>query len=180
MIASAGLKVTTPSDLEIVMTRDFAAPRALVWDAMTKPELLRTWMFTPPGWSWATCEMDVRVGGNYRWEWNGPDGTVALKIWGVHREVTPPAKLVHTQRMEMGPGAGACATECATDCAGDAAWELLASIELTEERGRTRLRMTLKFPSNEARDGALASGMEQGVSAGYDALDRLLAEEARR
>lgn len=176
MFASAGLKVTTPSDLEIVMIRDFAAPRTLVWDAMTRPELLRKWMFTPPGWSWATCEMDVRVGGKYRWEWNGPDGTVALKIWGVHREVTPPAKIVHTEMMEMGAGAEG----CSPGCEGGSAWELLASIELTEEQGRTRLRMTLKFPSKEARDGALASGMEQGVSAGYDTLDRMFAEQTRR
>jgi uncharacterized protein YndB with AHSA1/START domain len=163
------LKVTTPSDHEIVMTRSFNAPRELVWDAMTTPDLVKRWMFTPPGWTWSVCEMDVRVGGNYRWEWNGPDGRMGLAIWGVHREVQAPAKLVHSERMEMGPGAGECG-------GGEAAepWELLATLELTERDGQTHLRMTLLFPNKEARDMALASGMEHGVSAGYDTLDSIL------
>ncbi len=168
----AGLQVTTPSDLEIVMTRSFNAPRRLLWDAITKPDLVRRWMFTPPGWTWARCEMDVRVGGRFHWAWNAPDGTLALTITGVHREVTPPSKIVHTEHMEMGPGAGPCGPE-----GGDAApWELLATIELTEKAGVTHLKMTLLFPTREGRDGALASGMETGVSAGYDMLDGLLGE----
>jgi uncharacterized protein YndB with AHSA1/START domain len=166
-----GLKVSTPSDLEIVMTRSFNAPRQLVWDAMTKPELIRRWMFTPPGWSWARCEVDLRVGGEYRWEWNAPDGQLALAIWGTHQEVTPPSRIVHTERMQMGPGAG----DCGGSSGDDGAWELLATIELSESRGRTDLRMTLLFPSKDARDMALQSGMEQGVGAGYDTLDRILA-----
>lgn len=166
----AGLQVTTPSDLEIVMTRSFNAPRPLVWKAMTTPELVQRWMFMPPGWSWATCEMDVRVGGKYCWQWNGPDGRVALSIWGVHREVAPPSKLVHTERMEMGE------IGCTNGPEGAVSepWELLATIELTESAGRTHMKMTLLFPTKEGRDGALSSGMEQGVSAGYDALDALL------
>ncbi|MCG3127560.1 MAG: hypothetical protein CHACPFDD_02423 [Phycisphaerae bacterium] len=168
---STGLKVTTPSNLEIVMTRAFDAPRRLVWDAMTKPELVRQWMFTPPGWSWAACEMDVRVGGKYRWEWNGPNGERALSIWGEHREVVPPARIVHNELMTMGPGAGG----CGSDCADAEPWELLATLELTESGGKTHLRMTLLFNSKEARDAALTSGMERGVAAGYDALDAILA-----
>ena len=168
------LKVTTPTNREIVMTRDFDAPRRLVWEAMTQPELMKRWMFTPPHWSWAKCDMDVRVGGKFRWVWNAPDGRVAMTISGEHREVTPPAKIVHTELMEMGPGAGPCGPEGA-----DAdPWELLATIELTEQAGRTRLVMTLLFPSKEARDGAAASGMEHGVAAGYDKLDDMLASNA--
>jgi len=168
------LSVTTPSDLELVMTRVFNAPRRLVWDAMTKPELLKQWMFTPPEWAWAECEMDVRVGGKFRWVWNGPDGQVALSIWGEHREVVPPERIVHTERMEMGPGAGDCGPggECSEP------WELLATVELTEQGRQTQLRMTLLFPTKEARDGAAASGMEHGVSAGYDRLDAILAGHA--
>lgn len=111
MNTAAGLKVTTPSDLEIVITRSFNAPRPLVWEAMTKPELVRRWMFCPPGWSWAACEMDVRVGGKYRWTWNGPDGRLAMTISGVHREVQPPSRIVHTELMEMAAGAGPCAPD---------------------------------------------------------------------
>ena len=166
------LKVTTPTDLEIVMTRAFDAPRRLVWDAMTKPDLVRRWLFTPPGWTWAECEMDVRVGGKFRWAWNGPDGRVALSIWGEHREVNPPARIVHTERMEMGPGAGG----CGPDGENPDPWELLATIELVEQGGKTYLTMTLLFPTREGRDGALASGMEHGVAAGYDTLDGLLAQ----
>lgn len=172
MEQAATLQVTTPSDLEIVMTRSFDAPRQLVWDAITKPEFLRRWMFTPPGWSWAECEMEVRVGGKFRWAWNGPDGRLALTIQGEHREVNPPSKIVHTERMEMGPGAGGCGPDDA--CA--APWELLATIELVEQGGRTQLTMTLLFGSKEARDGALASGMEHGVAAGYEALEALLVQ----
>lgn len=168
-LSAPGLVVTTPSDLEIVMTRSFQAPRRLVWDAMTKPELIRRWMFTPPGWSWATCEVDLRVGGAYRWEWNGPDGRLALSIHGVHRDVSPPSRLVHTERMDMGAGAGNCEGE-----AGEP-WELLATIDLSESAGTTHLRMTLAFPCKEARDMALRSNMEYGVAAGYRALDALLA-----
>ena len=78
MRTATALKVTTPTDVEIVMTRAFDAPRRLVWDAMTRPDLVRRWMFTPPGWKWAECDMDVRVGGKFRWVWNGPDGRVLL------------------------------------------------------------------------------------------------------
>ncbi|HMP79564.1 MAG TPA: SRPBCC domain-containing protein, partial [Pirellulaceae bacterium] len=160
------LNVSTPSDTEIVMTRDFDAPRELVWEAITKPELLRRWMFTPQAWTWAVCDMDVRVGGAFRWAWNGPDGTIALTIWGEHREVSPPARIVHTEYMQMGPGAGPCGGGEAGD--GAEIWEMLVTQELTEEMGRTRLTMTLLCPSKEARDAALASGMEHGVAAGYD------------
>lgn len=167
---TAGLKVTTPTDTTIVMTRTFNAPRPLVWDAMTNPDLVQRWMFCPPGWSWAECEMDVRVGGTYRWAWNGPDGQVALTIRGVHREVNPPSKIVHTERMEMGAGAGGCGPEGGSG----EPWELLATLELAERNGVTFMTMTLAFGTKEARDGALASGMEQGMEMGYQQLDAML------
>jgi uncharacterized protein YndB with AHSA1/START domain len=170
------LQVATPTDTTIVMTRTFDAPRHLVWDAMTKSELVRRWMFCPPGWSWATCELDVRVGGAYRWEWNGPDGQLAMTIRGVHREVDPPCRVVHTERMEMASGAGPCAPEGEPP----EPWELVATLELTEEDGVTAMKMTLAFGSKQARDEALASGMEQGMEAGYQNLDAILAEQNRR
>lgn len=158
------LEVTTPSDLEIVMTRMFDAPRHLVWDALTKPELIRRWLYAPEGWTMTACEGNPEVGGTFRWAWNGPDGKPALAIWGVNREVVPPAKVVHTETMELGDGVPL--------------GELLATVVLTEHGGKTALRMTLFFPSKEARDGALASGMAHGVAAGYDRLDEILAATA--
>ena len=110
------------------------------------------------------CEGDPEVGAAFRWAWNGPDGKPALAIWGVNREVVPPEKIVHTESMAMGDG--------------NPLGELLATVVLTERDGETALRMTLLFPSKEARDGALASGMERGVAAGYDRLDEILGARA--
>lgn len=156
------LQVTTPTDLEIVMTRTFDAPRRLVWEAMVQPALIRQWLYSPEGWSMIVCEGQVEVGGAFHWAWNDPDGRLALTIRGVYREVLPPERIVHTEVMEMG-----------TD---GPLGELLATLVLSEEHQRTTLVMTLLFDSKQARDGALASGMERGVAAGYEALDRLLVE----
>ena len=94
------LSVTTPSDREILMTRTFDAPRPLVWEAMSKPEFLRRWLFGPPGWSMTVCEDDPRVGGTFHWAWSGPDGS-ALSMRGVYREVVPPERVVRTEAFEM-------------------------------------------------------------------------------
>src|SRR5690606_25859782 len=131
MTATSKLSVTTPSDLQIVMTRSFDAPRRLVWEAMTKPALVQRWMFVPPGWSWATCDMDVRIGGKFRWAWNGPDGNIALIIWGEHREITPPSRIVHTEHMEM-PQGGSCGGEAPPS---DPDCEVLVTVDLTEQHG---------------------------------------------
>ena len=111
------------------------------------------------------CHLDApRPRGSFRWAWNGLDGKPALAIWGVNREVVPPEKIVHTENMEVGDGVPL--------------GQLLATVALTEHGGKTTLQMTLLFPSKEARDGALASGMEHGVAAGYDRLDEILAATA--
>jgi uncharacterized protein YndB with AHSA1/START domain len=94
------LKVTTPTDREIAMTRVFDAPRRLVFDALTKPELVKTWLLGPPGWSMPVCEIDLRVGGAYRFVWRGPDGT-EMGMGGVNREIVVPEWLGHR---EVRPG----------------------------------------------------------------------------
>ncbi|MGE0479620.1 MAG: SRPBCC family protein [Phycisphaerae bacterium] len=154
------MNVTTPSDLEIVITRAFDAPRRLVWKAMTTPELIRQWLFLPPGWKMTRCEEDVRVGGSYRWEWAGPDGRIAMAMGGVYREVVPQQRLVRTEKFEFGcqPQAG----------------EQLGTMEFVEQGGGTLVTITVVYPSKDARDAALASGMERGMSAGYDKLEALL------
>src|SRR5438046_1155259 len=94
------MTVTTRGDREIVFTRVFDAPRQLVWDAHTKPELLKRWLSGMPKWTLAVCEMDLTVGGKYRWVWRGPDGE-EMGMGGVHLEVVPPEKLVNTQLFDQ-------------------------------------------------------------------------------
>ena len=158
---SGKLKVTTPSDMEIVMTRSFNAPQHLVYKAMTTPDLIKRWLFLPPGWSMTTCEEDVRVGGKFRWAWAGPDGNAAMALKGVYREVIPNQRLVRSETFEFG-----CQAQ---------EGEQIGTMEFAEQGGMTTVKITVRYPNKEARDAALASGMEQGVSTGYDNLERLLA-----
>jgi len=151
------LKVDTPSDREIRITRDFDAPRPLVFDCWTKPELLRRWLTGPPGWSFVVCEVDLRVGGAYRFVWRGPDGT-EMGMGGVHREIEPPERIVNTQLFDQDWTGG----------------EAVGTLVLTEKEGRTTSTNTILYSSKAARDGALKSGMEQGMEAGYVRLDELL------
>jgi len=159
----SSLTVTTPSDLEIVITRTFNASRDLVWQAMSEPELIKQWLFGPAGWTMTQCEDDLRVGGTFRWAWSGPNGT-EMAMHGVYREVTPPERIVRTETFEFG-----CEAQ---------AGEQVATVLLTDDNGRTNLTLTVVYPSKEARDGALASGMEKGVEAGYDRLEEILSKRA--
>ena len=165
-MSSPRLSIATPNDLEIVITRSFNASRDLVWEAMSKPELIKQWLFGPPGWSMTKCEDDLRVGGEFRWAWVGPDG-VGMEMHGSYREVTPPHRMVRTEIFDFG----------CVDIPGGA--EQLATLVLDEENEWTKLTLTVLYPSKEARDMALASGMEKGVEAGYDRLDQLLTEKTR-
>jgi uncharacterized protein YndB with AHSA1/START domain len=158
-MSTGNLNVTTPTDREIVMTRVFDAPRNLVFDAMTKPELLQRWLFGPPGWSMVACESDLRVGGAFRHVWRGPDGT-EMAMRGVYREIVPPERIVRSESFEFG-----CDSQ---------AGEQLGTLALTEHRGKTTLTLTVLYPSKEARDATIASGMEHGVAASYDRLADLL------
>lgn len=151
------LTVSTPSDREIVMTRIFDAPRTLVFEAFTRPDLIKRWLTGPPGWSLEVCEMDLRVGGAYRYEWHNTDGR-KMGMGGVIREVEPPERLVTTEKF-------------------DDAWypgEMVGTVVLTETGGTTMLTQTLLYDSREARDIALTSGMD-GVAFSYDQLAALVA-----
>lgn len=155
----AGLTVTTPNDREIVMTRWFDAPRRLVFEAMIRPELLRRWMFGPPGWTLAECEVDARVGGRARYVWRGPDGN-GFGMTSVCHEFVPNERIRTTETFDMGGGPEMPSQE--------------ATLVLAEHGARTLLTITLGYPNRETRDGALASGMEHGMAAGYDRLDGVL------
>ncbi len=158
MIDCKKLTLATPSDCEIVMTRRFDAPRALVFEALTKPELLKRWMHGPEDWSLPVCEIDLRVGGEFRYVWRGPDGA-EMGMGGVFREIEPPARIVNTELFDEDWTGG----------------ETLVTTELEERNGRTTLTTTVVYTSQAARDGALKSGMEQGLGESYDRLDGLLA-----
>ena len=96
------LAVSLPSDCEIALTRVFKAPRALVYEAFSKPEILKKW-FGPRGWSLVTCEMDLRVGGGFRFVLRGPDGR-EMGMRGVYREMSPPERSVHSESFDDFPG----------------------------------------------------------------------------
>ena len=166
-MSSPTLKVEARGDREIVISRLFDAPRRLVFDAFTKPELLKRWLTGPPGWSLPVCEIDLRVGGALRYLWRGPAGE-QMGMSGVFREITPPDRIVSTEKFDQPwyPGEG------------------VGTVVLTEQRGQTTLTQTIVYESRGARDGVLKSPMEQGLGMSYDHLADLLAslasEKSRR
>jgi len=156
------LAIAAQGERELVMTRTFDAPRDLVFDAMTKPELLRRWLFGPTGWTMTVCEVDLRVGGKYRYEWRKDDGT-EMGMGGVYREIVRPSRIVTTELFDQ-------------DWTGGEA----SSIAVLEEKsGTTTLTTTMLYASRESRDAVLKSGMERGVAAGYDRLDDIFASIAQ-
>jgi uncharacterized protein YndB with AHSA1/START domain len=159
------LKVSTPTDREIGMTRVFNAPRALVFEAMTQAELLQRWLWGPPGWTMVLCESDLRVGGGFRHVWRSDDGQ-EMAMHGVYREVVRPERISRTESFDF-------------DCESQAG-EQLGTLVLAEEGGKTRLTLTVLYPSKECRDATIASGMERGVAASYDRLEELLTTAAAR
>lgn len=160
MKANRKLIVETPSDLEIVLKRQFDSPRAAVFRALTEPALLSRWMLGPPGWTMTVCEIDLKVGGSFRYVWKNTDG-IEMAMRGTYREIVAPERIVNTEQFEFGCAPQAC--------------EQMGTAVLTEENGVTTLTTTILYPSKEARDGTIASGMERGVAAGYDRLDEVLA-----
>jgi len=158
MMDSGALKVTTRGDREIVMTRVLNAPRSMVFDAFTKPELVRRWLLGPEGWSMPVCEIDLRVGGKYRYVWRHAKGQ-EMGMGGEFREIVPPERIVSTEKFDESwyPG------------------EAVGTLVLTEQEGKTTVTQTVLYQSREAREAVLKSPMESGVAAGYDRLAELLA-----
>jgi len=153
------LQVTTPTDRELVMSRAFDAPRSLVFDALTKPELLKRW-YGPRGWSLVVCEIDLRVGGDWRFVSRRPDGKEIGQL-GVYREIAPPERIVNTESWEdWNPG------------------ELLVTTVLVEQNGKTIFTSTSLFPSQEVRDMLIKAGMTSGAVETFDKLAEYLASVA--
>jgi uncharacterized protein YndB with AHSA1/START domain len=158
MTNEGNLKVTSRGDREIVMTRDFDGRRTMVFDAFTKPELVKRWMLGPGGWSMPVCEIDLRVGGAYRYVWRKA-GVPDMGMGGVYREIVVPERVVATEKF-------------------DQAWyqgEAVGTLVLTEQGGKTSVTQTMLYESPETRDTVLKSGMEKGVKASYDRMAELLA-----
>src|SRR6266478_5397090 len=153
------LQIKANGDREMVMTRAFDAPRKLVFDAFTKPELLKQWLLGPPGWSMPICEIDLRVGGAYRYVWRRDSDGSEMGMGGLHREIAAPERLVATEKFEQPwyPG------------------EAIGTTVLVEQGGKTTVTQTVLYQSQEARDAVLKSGMEKGVAASYDRLAEVLA-----
>jgi uncharacterized protein YndB with AHSA1/START domain len=154
------LKLEARGEREIVITRAFDAPRRLVFDAFSKPELVRQWLLGPPGWSMPVCEIDFRVGGRYRYVWRRDNGD-EMGVGGVYKEIVAPERIVATERFDQSwyPGEG------------------LGTILLVEQGSRTLMTQTLTYESREARDGVLKSPMESGVAISYDRLETLVASQ---
>jgi uncharacterized protein YndB with AHSA1/START domain len=159
-------EVTLPSDREVQVTRSFKAPRALVYRAYTEPGLVRRWMLGPPGWSMPVCEMDVRVGGAYRWRWRNDADGQEFGFFGTFREVQPPARLVHTESYDPGSMGEGYPTGS----------EAIIITSFSEDGGVTTVTTLMDFGSKDTRDAAVKTGMTEGMEQSYGLLDRVLAE----
>ena len=154
MTANITVTITTPSDREAVVTREFNAPAALVFDALTKPELITRW-YGPPG-SIDVCESDARPGGAWRFVTTVRGSKVVQ--YGVYKEVAAPHRFVRTERWEdWDPG------------------ETLVTVDLVARNGKTMMTQSIVFPSQEVRDVVMKGGLTvKGTSEFYDRLDVLL------
>lgn len=151
-------QVSTPSEQEVRMTRLFNAPRELVFEAMSKPEHVKQWWGRlGEGYSVPVCEIDLRVGGKWRFVNRHPQGEVCF--YGEYREISPPGRIVFTEIFEQFPDTVSVVTT-----------------ELTQEGKKTRLTATVKYPSQEVRDIVLGTGMERGAGISYDRLEELVLE----
>jgi len=152
------MEVTTPGDREIMMTREFDAPRDLVFNAFTEPELIKRWLLGPEGWSMPVCDVDLRVDGTYHYLWRNDEDGKEFGVHGVFREIARPERIVHVEQFDEPwyPG------------------EAHVTSTFLERDGSTAYTMTIRFESQEARDQALESGMTGGVEASYDRLAGIL------
>lgn len=153
------LAITLPTDREIIITRAFDAPRNLVWDAHTKPELVRRWMLGPPGWEMPVCSIDLRVGGKYRYEWKDKSRDKTMGMGGTFIAIDKPERIDSREKFD-------------DDWTGG---ETEICQVFSEKAGKTTMSLTVLYASKEARDGAAQSGMTEGMETGYQRLDEILA-----
>jgi len=159
--------VTLPNDRDVVVVRSFDAPRTLVFDAWTKPELMQRWLLGPPGWTMPVCEMDVRPTGKFRWRWRNEQSGAEFGFSGEFHEVVKPSRIVHVERFDPG------------DVGGQMGEALVTSV-LTEKNGITTYSTTIHYASKDVRDAALKTGMTDGMEQSYEKLDALVVEMTAR
>ncbi len=155
---SGTFNITAHGDREIVVTRVFDAPRRMVFDAYTKPELLKQWLLGPDGWSMPVCEIDLRAGGKYRYVWRNDSNGREMGMGGIYREVVAPERIILTELF-------------------DEAWypgEAVDTITLVEQDGKTTLTQTILYNSRETRDAVMKSPMRYGMAMSYDKLEKFL------
>jgi uncharacterized protein YndB with AHSA1/START domain len=152
------LKLAATGDREIVMTREFNAPRRLVYAAFTTPELVKRWLAGPEGWEMTVCEIDLKPGGSYRYEWKKEKTGEQMGMGGVYREIVPNERVVATEKFDMSwyPG------------------DAIVTTTMDEKGGITTVETTVTYASKEARETVLRSPMETGVEASYSRLESLL------
>lgn len=158
MKTERSLEIATPTDRDIVMTRVLEASAARVFEAFTTPAILARWLLGPDGWSLPTCEVDLRVGGRFRYVWRDDTNARQFGITGVYREIAPPERIVHLETF-------------------DDAWipgQAVITTTFAERDGSTTVTLACLYSSREVRDIALGSGTELGAAASYDRLDALL------
>jgi uncharacterized protein YndB with AHSA1/START domain len=155
------LQVSTPTDTTLVLTRTFNAPRRRVWEAFFTPDKMRRWMLPPPGWTLTTCECDPRTAGALRLVWKSAEADPAMALHGVFTDVVSQERITHTELMVLGSG--------------QPVGSQVETHEFSEKNGVTTMRITQVYVSKDARDGAVASGADQGMEAGYQQLDAVLA-----
>lgn len=159
-------QVTLPNDQAVQVRRLFKAPLELVHRAYMTPELLKRWLLGPPGWTMTVCEMDTRVGGQYRWRWRNSENGQEFGFTGVFREVLAGHRYVHTQVYDPGT------------VGGEMGGEAIITLEFEERDGCTIITSTMDFGSSEARTAATSTGMTEGMEMSYQLLDGLLAQLA--
>ena len=157
------LEVSLPNETDVVVTRSFAAPRALIFDCHTKPELVKRWLLGPEGWTMPVCEIDLRPGGTFRYVWRNPDKP-DLHLSGEFVEVDRPNRIVHIERFDEDWAHG---------------MESRVTTIFEAIGGRTRMTMTIRFSSAEVRTAAMATGMTDGMDTSYDRLEDTILAEAR-
>ena len=156
------LQVSTSGDREIVIVRAFNAPRVRVFDAFTKPELVKRWLLGPPGWSMPVCEIDLKVGGRFRYVWRNEARGKDMGVGGAYRELSPPERIIHTELFDEDWTGG----------------ETLVTTMFSDENGKTIVTMTVRYASAAAREAALGTGMTRGMAESYDRLAEVLASDA--
>ena len=160
--SSGTAKVTLPADDQILIEREFAAPRHLVWKAWTTPELVRKWWGAEMG-EVTHAEIDLRVGGTWRFVMVANEG-FEVAFHGEYREIVPNERIVSTEAYEGVPDPDANAT--------------LNTATFVEEDGRTKMTILVQCPSREVRDGIIESGMEHGMQKSLNHLEKVAASLA--